>query len=62
VVTRDGILDRKRVCPECDAEMTLVHRGQFSTLYVCPICGSSLTLPPRTPAVPPSERRSRRLF
>jgi hypothetical protein len=48
-----AIVEMNRVCPECEDEMTLVHRGQFSTLYVCRICGCTLTLPPPVPAVPP---------
>jgi predicted RNA-binding Zn-ribbon protein involved in translation (DUF1610 family) len=39
----------ERKCPECNDVMKLVHRGRFSTLYVCPTCGSTLTLPPPEP-------------
>jgi hypothetical protein len=44
---------RDRNCPECNDVMTLVHRGRFATLYACPTCGSTLTLPPPEPLAPP---------
>jgi predicted RNA-binding Zn-ribbon protein involved in translation (DUF1610 family) len=47
MMTRTAGLER--VCPECDSVMTVVHRGQFSTLHVCPTCGSTLTIPPPVP-------------
>ena len=43
----------ERTWPECKDVMHLVHRGRFSTLYACPTCGSTLTLPPPEPAAPP---------
>jgi ssDNA-binding Zn-finger/Zn-ribbon topoisomerase 1 len=43
----------ERICPECDDVMRLVHWGRFSTLYVCPTCGSTLTLPPPEPLATP---------
>jgi hypothetical protein len=43
----------ERICPECDHVMRLVHKGRFTTLYVCPTCACTLTLPPAVPAVPP---------
>jgi hypothetical protein len=39
----------ERICPECKGAMTLAHKGQFSTVYVCPGCGSMLTIPPPEP-------------
>jgi predicted RNA-binding Zn-ribbon protein involved in translation (DUF1610 family) len=39
----------ERNCADCGEAMTLVHRGRFSTLYICPSCGSTLTVPPREP-------------
>jgi hypothetical protein len=57
VMVRDDIAEPKRLCPDCDEEMTLVHRGHFSTLYVCRTCGSTLTVPPSTPAVVPRPAR-----
>lgn len=44
---------RGRMCPECKTVMTLILRGHFTSLYLCPGCGSTLTLPPPEPAVPP---------
>ena len=41
----------ERICPECKSAMTLSHKGQFATVYVCPGCGSRLTIPPPEPAV-----------
>ena len=51
MVERTGSITR--ICPECESVMTLAHKGHFSTLYVCPTCGSTLTIPPPVPAVPP---------
>ena len=48
---RSGTTEIEQVCPECQHAMTLVHRGQFSTLLVCPTCGSTLTIPPPVPVV-----------
>ncbi len=47
------IEEMERICPECAAVMRLVHRGRFATLYVCPACGGTLTLPPPEPITPP---------
>jgi hypothetical protein len=44
-----GTAENERLCPECEDLMTLLHSGRFSTLYVCPNCGSTLTLPPPEP-------------
>ena len=44
-----GIGRNERRCPGCEELMTLVHQGQFSTLFLCPACGSTLTVPPREP-------------
>jgi len=50
------VIAEERICPECNGPMTLAHKGQFSTVYICPGCGSRLTIPPREPAEPPSSR------
>lgn len=42
---------QERICPQCKGVMTLAHKGQFSTVYVCPGCGSMLTIPPPEPAI-----------
>src|SRR5262245_35792915 len=36
-------------CPDCKITMFAPHRGKFVTIYVCPICGVTLTEPPREP-------------
>ena len=45
------VIPEKRLCPECKGAMTLAHKGQFCTVYVCPGCGSMLTIPPPEPAI-----------
>jgi hypothetical protein len=37
-----------RLCPDCTGIMRLQHRGQFSTVYACDMCASTLTVPPET--------------
>ena len=50
------VIDEERVCPECKSVMRLAHKGQFSTVYVCPGCESMLTIPPPKPPEPPGNR------
>jgi ribosomal protein L37AE/L43A len=50
ILTTLMLIREKRICPECKGAMTLAHKGQFSTVYVCPGCGSMLTIPPPEPA------------
>ena len=37
-----------RLCPDCTGIMRLQHSGQFSTVYACDVCASTLTVPPDT--------------
>ena len=37
-----------RLCPDCTGIMRLQHKGQFSTVYACDMCASTLTVPPET--------------
>jgi transposase-like protein len=48
-MTGTATATKERRCPECEEPMTLVHQGRFSTMYLCPACGSTLTLPPPEP-------------
>lgn len=50
------VIAEERICPECKGAMTLAHKGQFCTVYVCPGCGSMLTIPPPEPLKAPSSR------
>lgn len=50
------VIEDEWICPECTDAMTLWHKGQFSTVYVCPGCGSMLTIPPPEPAELPGSR------
>lgn len=46
------VVAQERICPECKSAMTLAHKGQFSTVYVCPVCAAMLTIPPPEPPIP----------
>jgi hypothetical protein len=41
-------LPNARLCPDCTGIMRMQHSGQFSTVYGCDVCGSTLTVPPET--------------
>jgi hypothetical protein len=38
----------EQICPECDHVMRLVHKGRFSTLYVCPTCACTFHSRPQS--------------
>jgi hypothetical protein len=40
---------RLRRCPDCQVEMRVPHQGKYITLYVCPECGATVTVPPKHP-------------
>ena len=56
-MTTAPVEDQRR-CPECENVMTLLHRGRFSTVYLCPIRESTLTLPPPAPVARPTDSQA----
>ncbi len=38
---------RVRYCPDCRVELRTTHSGVYASIFVCPKCGVTLTVPPK---------------
>lgn len=36
--------------------MVIIHQGEYSTVYACGTCGTTMTIPPKIPLASPKQR------
>lgn len=46
----------ERPCLDCEGHMVIVHDGEFTTVYACDTCGTTMTIPPKFPLTSQHER------
>jgi hypothetical protein len=39
----------QRACLDCEGQMVIIHKGEFTTVYACNTCGATMTIPPKFP-------------